>query len=659
MQYPQTRYQDTISPGINSSQLTLTVGLTPPTRTQGILTIGRLQTNTEDVLYNGIAGNVVTITLRGLSQTALTPTTVGANQKVHNTNESLEITTHHNYDTDLLRKTENDTVTGLVLFQNGLKTPNLQDINGVASITTPAAVSAVNGLEVDNSATGVNVIAKAIGSDSNITLELQGKGTGVVIVPDGSANKTSAAPTLNAQLANKLYVDTQVATLGSQTALYAPLTDVYGEGITAPALVYQKNSDQRWYNVTANPATQNGVPLGLAIDSGTLGQSNKRVLRQGAVTGLSFPNINPTFSNTGTGTNTAVGDTTNSMVAGLIDNTSGAEAVVTGGTVSARQTGSAGGNMGVALVLSQVDQATPVNTPACFWDNTNHLARGAVVATATISQLLFSGTYQNLAFSFGANVKIPAGCRAYLVFYLIGAASGTNFYQIQSSGTLQVQTVATNSTWTNNPAACNYTLTVVSTSSVGYSVKAFTSGIGSFGLTPSNPWAKVIGLVTSSTTMTFNPTPNFSQFGYGGAAFSTATPVVQSGIDTIVLPFCPSKADFVVSSSNNATASGTFLQEGVIDSSTTGTNAVNSPSNLSYIGVNATSGTSTLVTLLLNGVGSATNLPASTSQNILYANRLEQGAYVYTGYPTGNNFVSIGAAGFSTFTYRYKLIATV
>ncbi len=116
MQYPQTRYLDSLAVGITDVQLSLQCGLVPPTRTQGILTIGQLQSNTEDILYDGVSGNTVTIVLRGLSQTALTPTTVLANQLNHQANESLEITTHHNYDTDLLRKTEDDTVTGTITF---------------------------------------------------------------------------------------------------------------------------------------------------------------------------------------------------------------------------------------------------------------------------------------------------------------------------------------------------------------------------------------------------------------------------------------------------------------------------------------------------------------------------------------------------------------
>jgi len=112
MQYSQTRYEDSLSLGIGDTDLSLQCFLVPPTRTQGILTIGRLQGNTEDVYYTNVVANTVTIALRGLSTTALTPTQVIINRKVHNANESLEITTHHLYDANKTRVNENETVSG-------------------------------------------------------------------------------------------------------------------------------------------------------------------------------------------------------------------------------------------------------------------------------------------------------------------------------------------------------------------------------------------------------------------------------------------------------------------------------------------------------------------------------------------------------------------
>jgi microcystin-dependent protein len=170
------------------------------------LTIGRSQSNTEDVYYTNVAGNTVTISLRGLSQTALTLTTVAGNRKVHNANESLEMTTHHGYDLDKARLSEDNTYTGKNYFSIGI-----HDANGNKSLSTPATAAAVNNLEIKNSIAGSPVVLVPEGTDVDISCEIQGKGTGVVIIPDKSTTKTSGAPTADAQIANKKYVDDRFA----------------------------------------------------------------------------------------------------------------------------------------------------------------------------------------------------------------------------------------------------------------------------------------------------------------------------------------------------------------------------------------------------------------------------------------------------------------
>ena len=217
MQYPQTRYSDTLASGITATALSLTVAGTAPTRTEGVLTLGRIQSNTEDVHFTAVAGSVVTIDLRGLSQTALTLTEVAGNRKVHNANESVEITTHHNYDTNNARKDEVETISGAWTFSGIASfttrpriTGGINDSAGNESIDIDATGSAVNQLRVINAATAGNVILTTAGDDADIDLELQAKGTGVIILEDAAQLKTSAAPTANAQIANKLYVDNQI-----------------------------------------------------------------------------------------------------------------------------------------------------------------------------------------------------------------------------------------------------------------------------------------------------------------------------------------------------------------------------------------------------------------------------------------------------------------
>lgn len=63
-----------------------------------------------------------------------------------------------------------------------------------------AAASAVNNLEISSAATGAAVNLAAIGSDTNISLQLSAKGTGIVLVGDtGTATATAGAATLNTQ----------------------------------------------------------------------------------------------------------------------------------------------------------------------------------------------------------------------------------------------------------------------------------------------------------------------------------------------------------------------------------------------------------------------------------------------------------------------------
>lgn len=658
MQYPQTRYQDTLATGINNSQLTLAAELTPPTRTQGILTIGRLQANTEDVLFTSVSGNTVTISLRGLSQTALTPTTVAGNQLVHNQGESLEITTHHNYDTDLLRKTENDTVTGLVTFQNGLLTPSLQDINGNVTISTPATANAVNSITITNAPTGTAPTLSASGTDSNINLSITGKGTGVPILENGSQTATSAAPTSAAQLANKAYVDAQVAGISTKpTALYAPTDQIVADTVTSGDITSNQNllyffngtgGDNKWHKVTATMSTWY-YQLGLCLTPITGGSTGAQILLQGEYTlGTAFGNINPTFTSTLTGSSAVVGDgTSGNLAAFLIDNSAGAEAIITGGTVSASQTGTPAGPLSVSLVLQAADQSQP----ACFFDATNNLPRGAIIASTTIPQASFSGTFTSLPFSFGTT-KIPANCQVYLVFSLQGTQSTSNFYLVQTSTTTASVSSSTPSTWSGTANAGFASLTVVSTSPIGYGVKTLTSGVnGSYGLqgnTVNSAWNRVIGYVTSTTTIIFNPNPQLPTFGQGSKSLTITS---GNGLDTITFNFCPTSVQVDLSGSNVATTTKNGLMKGNIRGDNL-QNRLNPASNgVSYI----FPGSAGTVPSALNSNGFQSNQP---TQNLFHIARLESGCYVYIGYPSGANFLSAGATSFTTFNYSYSLLAT-
>lgn len=672
MQYPQTRYTDTLLAGITSGALAMTVASVAPTRTEGILTLGRSQSNTEDVYYNGVAGTVVTINLRGLSQTALTPTTVLANQKVHNANESVEMTTHHNYDTDLLRKSEADTVTGAITFSgtntfsgnnnaftgtgnrfsNAIRIPGLLDANGNETIDTAATASAINQLSVQNAAIGNNVIVTTAGDDTNINLELQAKGSGVVIVEDAAQLKTSAAPTTDAQIANKKYVDDQLARASS---LYELVT--YGDTITAGQLLYQNSTTMKWVRTSTSSSTWY-EKLAIAVDSGVDTDTNKTVLLKGKVSGLTFNNINPTFSSALTGTDNAVGDNVaRALRAFLVTNTSGAECIVTGGTISAKQTGTPAGAMQIYLVLEQQEQA---NTPAAFRDVTSNVGTGAIIASATIAQALFSGTYASLPFSFGGNIKIPATCNAYLVIGKTGAADAANYYNVQSNAaTLTLN--STTETWSGTVNAGNLTLTVTSTSPVGYAVKI--TGTGSYSLTPSNPWSRVIGKVISSTEMYFDPERKRSKIDFAQMVFSDT----GGGFFTVTNNFCPSEVKVVASCQNRATAPLYSLYHGNIRGDTSFATSfipsnprcdVSNTDSINFLAGEGSNPAGTTTTQVTEGKMIVSPNSAGL-QNELYIVRLETGYYVYNGYPAGTSFVSGGEAGYSKSLVGLSLDAKV
>lgn len=665
MQYSQTRYRDSLQTGINDTDLSLICASVTPTRTGGILTIGRVQANTEDVLYDGIAGNSVIILLRGLSQTALTPTTVVGNRKVHVASESLEITTHHLYDADKLRKSENDTVTGTITFSgnnnsftgtgnsfaNAPKVPGIADTFGNRAIDITPNASAVNELVVQNSSVGSNVIVTAAGNDANINVEYQGKGFGRPILQDGSLTKTSAAPTVDNGIANKKYVDDKSLTTQQ---LLAPTTDLLGENFSASDitnnlnLAYQSATDGRWYKVNSSGSTWLNRPLGIVLDSGNTGDSGKRILLRGNYTGLAFPNINPVFSSTSTGVPSSVGLLTldYSAIAFVVSNTNGAEAIVTGGTVRARQIGTPSGDLLINLVLEGTDTST--NYPAAYKDTTNNVLRGAIIATASIPQVNFSAAFQTMPFTFtptlGASaVKIPAKSRVYMVFTKGGALNDANYYDIDSNAQTAVLS-QTSQTWSLTANSGNITLNAVSTSPVGYSVKAYTGSNGSYGIVGSSIWSKAIGFVTKSNEFYFNPRPSLTSKDLIGIQ---AVPTAASGINLINTGFCPNQvSNFTTtlkaaSANLNLTTIGTISSE-ISTSASQQFSSIKDGSNT--VPVNGTGGTlgslATTGKQVLNGLSSA-----AASQNNFQCARLETGYFVYITFPSGTNFLSAGTAG--------------
>ena len=357
-----------------------------------------------------------------------------------------------------------------------------------------------------------------------------------------------------------------------------------------------------------------------------------------------YSNINPTFSSALTGTDINVGNAaSNQLAAFSVDNSSGAECVVTGGTISARQQGTAGGDMQVYLVLQQQEQA---NTPAMIRDTSNNAGVGAIIASATISQASFSGTYQDLAFSFGST-KIPAGATVYIVVGMASGADASNYYQVQSNAASLLYSSSTNA-WSGTVNAGNITLTVTSTSSVGYSIKPYTGSNGSYGLTPSNPWSRPIGDVFDATTLYFDPERKNSSDDIGSVYFAASFGGFI-GLTTVSTGFCPREIAVRSDFTNDATADTYYRALGFLR----GDETLSTSFGLSAacdgvpntVNLNAPASITTAPTVshhYLQGLNGG-----NMDQNRLYAARLENGCYLYCGYPSGADVISAGNSGFS------------
>lgn len=438
-----------------------------------------------------------------------------------------------------------------------------------------------------------------------------------------------------------------VSFLRPEYTIFGTLGDAVSSGdITSNNnLVYQLVSDGKWYKVT-NSAPTWYKKLGLVLEDG-IANDSVRILLEGEYQNQTFANINPTFSSSGTGVTQALGaDNATTLVSFLIDNTNGAEFQISGGDIRARQNGTPSGAMLVNIVL---DQLAEQNTyPACFSDETNDVVRGAVIGSTSIAQALFSGTYANMPFTFSQNVKIPAGARAHLVLRKAGDVNASNFYQldVQAASALLA---ATTQTWSGAENAGNIRLTTVSTSPIGYSVKAYNGSNGSYGLLPSgNPWAKVIGRVLSPTSFYFDPDENLSSTNFVGYGLSATA---AGGLATIETGFCPSqvKIDLVWQKNNStpADAEARFVKARIRGDILNAATFRPSAFGQSGQALDAFSSSEVPSNIIGNdAVAMDLNLGGGV-QNKVYLARLENGFYMYNGFPAGANFISGGTSGYS------------
>ena len=500
---------------------------------------------------------------------------------------------------------------------------NLVVVTG--SDTTPSNLNA-------KIASGTGITKAVLNPGANEQLQLAVNGTLAQLISDVTVTATNLNAAVNA------YLSLSPATLpvgfytGGGYADFGTLGDaVSASDITNNLnLVYQLPTDQKWYKVTSSQATGYNHPykLALVLESGIVG-AQVRILLEGKYANQNFTNINPSFTGAGTGFANLIGhDSGNNQVAILLNNSTGAEYVTTGVTLSLYKTGTPGGNLQVALVLaSGVDQA---GMPASYFSNAGIL--GAVIATADVTQASLSGLPQNIAVSWGGSYRVPAGMKAFVVLQMKAAPNTTNYYNFQS-GTTNVYTLNI-STWSSGAGVPNYTLAVTSTSPVGYSVKAYGSGTnGGYSINSNNnALLRPIGNVVSTTEFYFSANRRaYQQIEIGGSQTASA-----SFISTQSLDFCYTSVNVLAAAKLNATTPSTRLSSG----HTTGQPTVATTANDFLAPVGGSYGNVYLSGASVEGLSIA---------------RLETGFYAYTGYATSG--IGGGAAGFTADTFSLQLNA--
>jgi hypothetical protein len=266
----QSRFATTYTTAMTDSQTTADVAVAPANNT-GYLTLRYGYADQEDIYFAGVSGLQLTGLLRGLSPTALTPTEVIGLKKTHVINapttlNTVKMMTVHYVINNKPNIDGAETISGAWTFSIAPNVPGLKSATGNQVLTITEETTPVNYLDIKASATGAAVKLTGTGANTDVSVEVLGKGTGVLIVPDKSVTKTAAAPTANAQLANKKYVDdqvgaavafaeatttqvgTQVEVSGSNRLFINPKSTAKTHAIYTPAYLTGGNSAEALYS---------------------------------------------------------------------------------------------------------------------------------------------------------------------------------------------------------------------------------------------------------------------------------------------------------------------------------------------------------------------------------------------------------------------------
>lgn len=199
----QTRFDTLLNGAITDVQTTCVLDAAPAFST-GFGTIERGTASEEDIYWGNVAGLQLTGMLRGLSKTALTVTEVAGNKKPHLDNKQFEGTLLHYIINNKADLDENEAISGTWTFNTALPT-STQTPSANAQLTTKVYVDTADLLKA-NLAGGNTFSGNQVFADNT------------------AQTTTNAAPTSDKILANKKYVDDQVASV-TDTKVKASATD--------------------------------------------------------------------------------------------------------------------------------------------------------------------------------------------------------------------------------------------------------------------------------------------------------------------------------------------------------------------------------------------------------------------------------------------------
>jgi hypothetical protein len=172
---------NTISTQVNTNTADIAAGTGGGGGTGDVTTTASASIDNEGVLFNGTTG-------KSLKRAT------GSGLVKHSSGVQSYATAGTDYTSPGSTETQTNKTLTAPKFANG---GFIADVNGNEEIVFNASSSAVNEIEVTNAATGVGPTIAARGGDTNVSLNLNGKGTGRVYCSGDQVVTASAAQTIS------------------------------------------------------------------------------------------------------------------------------------------------------------------------------------------------------------------------------------------------------------------------------------------------------------------------------------------------------------------------------------------------------------------------------------------------------------------------------